>query len=67
MLIFLIFLLILAYIVYLVDVLSIALLVVLITKYKAINPIIEYLKLLLVLAKRLRFYYLIVLIDEVKK
>ena len=44
-----------------------ALLVVLATKYKAINPIIEYLKLLLVLAKRLYLYYLIVIADKAKK
>jgi hypothetical protein len=46
-----------------------ALLVVPATKCKAINLIIEYLKLLLVLAERLCLYYLIVLIliDKAKK
>jgi hypothetical protein len=44
-----------------------ALLVVLLAKCEAINPIIEYLKLLLVLAERLCLYYLIVLTDKAKK
>ena len=44
-----------------------ALLVVLTTKCKVINLIIEYLKLLLVLAERLRLYYLTVLTDKAKK
>ena len=52
---------------YLVDVLSVVLLVVLAAKYKAIDPFIEHLKLLLVLVEQLCLKYLIVLIDKAKK
>jgi hypothetical protein len=45
----------------------VALLVVSTTKRKSINLIIEYLKLLLVLAERLYLFYLIVLVDKAKK
>jgi hypothetical protein len=67
MLIFPIFLSTPAYIMYLVDVLSVALLVVLTAKCEAINPFIEYLKLLLVLVERLYLEYLTVLTDEAKE
>jgi hypothetical protein len=53
--------------VYLANVLPIALLVVLLAKCEAINPIIEHLKLLLVLAERLCLYYLTIVTDKVKK
>jgi hypothetical protein len=45
----------------------VALLVVPTTKREAINLIIEYLKLLLVLVERLCLYYLIALVDKAKK
>jgi hypothetical protein len=53
--------------VYLADILLIALLVVLSAKCEVIDPIVEYLKLLPVLAERLRLYYLTVLTDKAKK
>jgi hypothetical protein len=49
------------------DVLSVALLVALAAKRKAINPIIEHLKLLLVLAEQLCLCHLIGLTDKEQK